>query len=74
MKIIKTQTCNTNITKKDIILKYIRIILSLVVIGLGIYYRNWAGALGLLTLYTAFTGRCGSALSFKRGDNPDMKE
>jgi len=70
MKIIKTQTCNTNTNK---ILKYIRIGLSLVVIGLGIYYRNWIGALGLLTLYTAFTGRCGAALSFKRNDDPGVK-
>ena len=73
MKIIKTQTCNTNKTKKDTILKYIRILLSLIVIGLGIYYRNWLGALGLLTLYTAFTGRCGAGLSFKRNDDPDVK-
>jgi hypothetical protein len=67
MKIIRTQTCNTN---ANTILKYIRIVLSLVVIGLGIYYRNWIGALGLLTLYTAFSGRCGAALSFKRDDAP----
>ncbi|MCX6579677.1 MAG: DUF2892 domain-containing protein [Candidatus Aminicenantes bacterium] len=70
MKIITTQTCNTNTTT---ILKYIRIVLSLVVIGLGIYYRNWIGALGLLTLYTAFTGRCGAALSFKRDTDPEAK-
>ncbi|HLP45324.1 MAG TPA: DUF2892 domain-containing protein [Candidatus Kapabacteria bacterium] len=70
MKIIKTETCGT---KKNNILKYIRIVLSLVVIGLGIYYRNWVGALGLLTLYTAFTGRCGSGLSFKRDTDDKIK-
>lgn len=48
------------------LLKYFRIALSLAVIGLGIYYRNPLGALGLLTLYTAFTGKCGASLSLPR--------
>lgn len=46
--------------------KYIRIVLSLVVIGLGIYHRNWLGALGLFTLYTAITGKCSTNLRFTR--------
>lgn len=53
------------------ILKYVRIFLSLVVIGLGIYYQNWLGALGLLTLYTAFTGKCSTSLTVRK--NTDFK-
>ena len=45
--------CNTNP-----VIKYIRVILSLLVIGLGIYYRNWVGVLGIFTLISAFTGGC----------------
>jgi len=48
------------------IIKYIRIALSLAVIGLGIYYKNWVGALGVLTLISAFTGDCALALRFDR--------
>jgi hypothetical protein len=55
------------------IAKYIRIVLSLVVIGLGIYYQNWLGALGLLTLYTAFTGKCGASLTIKRKTDFKLK-
>ncbi len=53
--------CNTNS-----IAKYIRIALSLLVIGLGIYYKNWVGALGLFTLYTAVSGKCHSSFRFTR--------
>jgi hypothetical protein len=65
----KLKTCKANP-----ILKYIRIILSLVIIGLGIYYQNWVGALGLLTLYTAITGKCGASLSFKRKTDFKLKK
>jgi hypothetical protein len=58
---MKTKKCNVNP-----IAKYIRIVLSLLVIGLGIYYRNWLGVLGLFTLYTAITGTCGASLRFTR--------
>jgi len=54
--------CNTG----NPIVKYIRIALSLLVIALGIYFKNWVGALGLLTLYTALTGNCGSSLTIGR--------
>lgn len=53
--------CSTNP-----IVKYIRIALSLVVIGLGIYYKSWLGALGVLTLISAFTGNCALTLRFNR--------
>jgi hypothetical protein len=48
------------------IIKYIRIVLSLVVIGLGIYYKTWLGAVGLITLYTAFTGKCMTSFAPKK--------
>jgi hypothetical protein len=65
---METKKCNVNS-----IAKYIRIALSLVVIGLGIYYRNWLGALGLLTLYTALTGKCGASLRIPRKKHRDFK-
>lgn len=53
--------CNTNP-----IVKYIRIVLSLTVIALGLYYRSWLGALGVITLISAFTGDCAFSLRFNR--------
>ena len=47
------KACSTNP-----VIKYIRIALSLIVIGLGIYYRNWVGILGIFTLISAFSGGC----------------
>jgi hypothetical protein len=57
----RMKKCNRNP-----IIKYIRIALSLAVIGLGIYYKNWIGALGVLTLISAFTGDCALSLRFNR--------
>jgi hypothetical protein len=58
---MNTKKCNVNP-----IAKYIRIFLSLAIIGLGIYHQNWLGILGLLTLYTAITGKCGASPRFTR--------
>ena len=63
-----TKTCNTNP-----VLKYIRVALSLFIIGLGIYYQNWLGAMGLLTLYTALTGQCSLSLTFKKKTEFELK-
>jgi hypothetical protein len=65
---METKKCNINP-----IAKYIRIALSLIVIGLGIYYQNWLGALGLLTLYTAITGKCSASLRFTKKTHTDFK-
>lgn len=47
--------------------KYIRIVLSIVVIVLGIVYKNWLGLLGLLTLASALTGGgCPFVIKFDR--------
>ena len=56
--------CNTNP-----VVKYIRIALSLVVIALGIYYKSWLGAIGVITLISAFTGNCAFSPRFKRDFN-----
>lgn len=71
------QTCIINP-----IMKYIRIALSLIVIGVGIYYKNWLGAIGVITLISAFTGDCALSPKFKRdfdfklkdSDNSEKKE
>ena len=55
------EKCNTNPTAK-----YIRITLSLFVIGLGIYYKNPIGLLGFMTLYTAISGKCGFSIKLNR--------
>lgn len=55
----QTPKCNTNQTAK-----WIRVIVSLGVIGAGIYYKNWIGLLGIFTLLSAFTGSCPLSLQF----------
>jgi hypothetical protein len=51
--------CNRNQTAK-----WIRVFVSLAVIGAGIYYKNWVGLLGIVTLLSAFTGACPLSLHF----------
>jgi hypothetical protein len=53
--------CNTNP-----FIKYIRVFLSLVVIGLGVYYKNWLGVIGVFTLISAFTGSCPLTVNLNR--------
>lgn len=55
----KAPKCNTNQTAK-----WIRVIVSLGVIAAGIYYKNWVGLLGIVTLLSAFTGSCPLSLQF----------
>lgn len=35
-----------------------RIVLGLVVVGLGVYFQNWLGAIGLVPLATGTLGYC----------------
>lgn len=42
----------------------IRVMAGLVVIGIGVYYQNWWGLLGLLPLLTATIGWCPAYLPF----------
>ncbi len=44
-----------NVGKID---KIIRIIAGVLIIGVGIYYKNWLGLIGLVPLFTAITGWC----------------
>lgn len=53
--------CNTNP-----VIKYIRIIFSLTVIVLGIIYQTWLGAIGIITLISAFTGTCPLNYDFRK--------
>ncbi len=55
----KPPKCNANQTAK-----WIRVFVSLAVIGAGIYYKNWVGFLGIVTLLSAFTGSCPLSLHF----------
>ncbi len=59
--IMEPKKCNSNP-----VAKYIRIAVSLLIIALGIIYKNPMGFLGFFTLYTAFTGQCGAGgISFR---------
>ncbi|MCK4836144.1 MAG: DUF2892 domain-containing protein [Candidatus Aminicenantes bacterium] len=55
-----------NQCSKNPVIKFIRIILSLFVIGLGIYYKNWLGLIGIFTLISAFTGSCPLTINLNR--------
>ncbi len=37
---------------------FFRILIGLIIIGLGVYLKNWIGFLGILPIFTAFSGRC----------------
>ncbi len=64
---METKRANENVKcNRNPIQKILRILLSLAVIGLGIYDQNPIGLLGFLTLYTAFTGNCGLNIKFNR--------
>jgi len=60
MPMTKPAKCNSNPTAK-----WVRVIVSLGVIGAGIYYKNWIGLLGIVTLLSAFTGSCPLSLRFR---------
>ena len=45
-----------NVGKTD---KIIRILIALIIAGLGIYYQSWWGLLAIIPLATAISGFCG---------------
>ena len=45
----------------------IRILAGIVIIGLGVYFRNWLGALGLLPVLGGLTGNCPLCCLFSKG-------
>ncbi|MDY0296401.1 MAG: DUF2892 domain-containing protein [Acidobacteriota bacterium] len=48
--------------------RILRIALSLAVIGYGLWTRNWVGLLGLVTLFSAFSGTCPLIVRFPSRD------
>jgi len=45
--------------------RWIRIILGLVIIGTGIYFKSWWGLVGVLPLGTAFIRSCPLYMPFR---------
>ena len=45
-----------NIGKTD---RIIRVLIGLIVIAVGAYFKSWWGAIGLLPIFTAASGWCG---------------
>jgi hypothetical protein len=60
-----------NIGKTD---RIIRIIIGLVIIAVGIVYKSWWGAIGLLPIITAITGFCLLYVPFKISTVKTKKE
>jgi hypothetical protein len=50
-----------NVGKTD---KIIRLVLGIAIIGAGVYYQNWLGAIGLVPIGTALIGWCPAYLPF----------
>ena len=38
--------------------RLIRVIIGLIIVGAGIWYQSWWGAIGLFPIITSVTGRC----------------
>ncbi|HEY4716904.1 MAG TPA: DUF2892 domain-containing protein [bacterium] len=38
--------------------KFLRIIIGLIILGIGFYFKSWWGLIGLLPIFTALTGFC----------------
>lgn len=44
--------------------RWIRVVLGLAIIGAGVYFRSWWGAIGVLPLFTAAINWCPAYLPF----------
>jgi len=53
---------NKNVGSID---KNIRIVLGIVILGLGYYFKSWFGIIGVVPLVTAFIGWCPAYFPFK---------
>jgi hypothetical protein len=51
-----------NVGKTD---KIIRVIIGVVILGLGYYFHSWLGIIGIVPILTAVFGRCGLYYPFK---------
>lgn len=54
--------------------KIARIIMGIVIIGLGFYFKSWWGAVGIIPLFTAFIGWCPIYAPFKFSTDKSSKE
>jgi hypothetical protein len=52
---------NKNMGKID---KSVRMVLGLIIIGGGIYYNSWWGAVGIIPLFTSIVSWCPAYLPF----------
>ena len=61
-----------NVGKTD---KIIRVIIGVVILGLGYAFHSWLGLIGIVPIFTAVFGRCGLYYPFKidTTTNPDGK-
>ncbi len=46
---------NKNVGSMD---RMLRVVLGVVIIAIGLYYKNWWGAVGVVPLFTAMIGWC----------------
>ena len=44
--------------------RVIRLVLGLVIIGVGYFYQSWWGAIGIVPIFTALVGWCPAYLPF----------
>ncbi len=44
--------------------RILRVIIGLVIIAAGLYFKNWWGAVGIVPLFTALIGWCPAYLPF----------
>jgi hypothetical protein len=51
-----------NVGKTD---KIIRVIIGIVILGLGYVFHSWLGLIGIVPILTAVFGRCGLYYPFK---------
>lgn len=45
-----------NMGKTD---RVIRLLVGLIIVGIGVYFKSWWGAIGLVPIFTAAIGWCG---------------
>lgn len=53
---------NKNVGSID---KVIRIIIGLIIMGIGYYFKSWWGAIGIIPVFTALVGWCPLYCPFK---------
>lgn len=44
--------------------RIVRIVIGLVILGAGFYFKSWFGLIGLILLFTGFIGWCGLYVPF----------